>query len=335
MRIALTLVLVVAASCNGSSRSGSSTGSATGGGGSGSGARPSQPPPPPSRTPLAPKLLAAIGDALSSHDAKRYAALFAPDGISRRVPLRDDVGRDAIAAGAQTLLDAFPDLRVGFARAWQVSDDTYVATWAWTGTNTGSLAGAKPTNRRAGTDGVAIATFTADDQLRELDLLADGATVAAQLSGSAPEGSFRAPPDVPSSINVVAPLADDADTLAAIKPLYVALDAKREADVLAFFTEQSVFDDKTAPRSAIGITTAKNLFDGYLATFPDFTQLPLDHQWCVGGYVISAGTLRGTYKPANQRVALHFVDIIEAKSSKVAELQTFSNSLELQAQLSR
>jgi hypothetical protein len=85
---------------------------------------------------------------------------------------------------------------------------------------------------------------------------------------------------------------------------------------------------------------AKMQYEGYVKTFPDFTQLPLTNQWGIGNYVISEGVLKGTQKApigpikaSNKPVALHFIDIIEVKSGKLARLQTFSNSVEMLTQI--
>ena len=321
----LQLVCVFAAACGSGRSPAPSPQPGSGGSGSGSAVAVSEPPPPPRVAPSA-KQLAALADAMTAHDAKRYAALFDEHGVRRHRPHPDSVGRDAIAADVQAMFDAVPDARLAFARAWLTGGSTIVATWVWTGTD-------KATHRAVGLEGVAIADFTDDGLVRELRDYFDDATLRAQVDPAAPAGSFRAPAALRESLAVVSPAADDASARAAVAPLYVALDAKQRDAVLAFFSEASTLDDNTAPRAARGLAAAQDLFTSEVATFPDFTQLPLDHQWAVGGTVISEGTLRGTYKPAGKRVELHFVDLIDLAGGKVARIRTFSNAAELAAQL--
>lgn len=74
--------------------------------------------------------------AWSSDDADRVAAFFSENGSLKVNDGAPAIGRAAIAAVAQSFIDAFPDMVVSFDRLERAGDRVHFH-WTLTGTNTG------------------------------------------------------------------------------------------------------------------------------------------------------------------------------------------------------
>ncbi len=112
-----------------------------------------------------------------SRNPESVAAFFSPDGsltINQGAPF---VGTAAIAAAAQSLITAFPDLRVAMDNLI-VGKDRIEYYWTLTGTNTGPGGTGNPVrisgfeSWRIGPDGLIAASqgqFDAEDYRRQLE----------------------------------------------------------------------------------------------------------------------------------------------------------------------
>jgi steroid delta-isomerase-like uncharacterized protein len=281
----------------------------------------------------------AAADALTQHDAQKYAALFAPDGVDKGVGEPDSVGREAIAASIQHLFTAFPDLKLSIGRVWQ-KGNLVVATWAWTGTDTGGFLG-KPTGRSVGIEGASLGWYTDDGLLKELHRYADLGTLLSQLDPKAKKGSFRAPPTLPTSMDVVAATGtpDEDKEIDLAKGFYAALDNKKVDDVMGAFTDESTAEDYTTPMPIKGRKDWKAMYDSYARAFPDFKQ-SIANQVAIKDFVVSEGVFNGTHKGAmgpiratGKPVSLHFVDIAQFKDGKIAHFWTWSSAPEFLTQV--
>jgi uncharacterized protein (TIGR02246 family) len=278
----------------------------------------------------------AFADALNQHDPEKYAALFTPDGIERASGQPEAAGHDAIVAGVTQLFAAIPDFKIGFSRVWQ-KGNFLACAWAWTGTDTGGFMGNKPTGRPVGLEGISTAIYTDEGLVKELHRYADDATLVSQLDPKAKKGTFRAPPTLPTSTDVVAAAgsADEDKALDVAKAFYGALDNKKAADVMAIFTEESTADDFTMPATFKGLKDWKKMYDAYVGAFPDF-QEALTTQVAIKEYVVTEGVLNATHKGAlgpiratGKPVSLHFVDVVQFKDGKISHLWTWANGAEL------
>jgi predicted ester cyclase len=297
-------------------------------------------PPKPSLSDLELASAKAAADAITQHDAQKYAALFTPDGVDKGAGEPDSVGHDAIVARMQALFTTFPDIKLSIGRVWQ-KGNLVVATWAWTGTDTGGFLGKKPTGRPAGLEGVSLGWYTDDGLVKELHRYGDLATLVSQLDPKAKKGSFRAPPTLPASMDVVSATGtpDEDKEIDLAKALYAALDNKKVADVMGAFTEESTAEDYTMPTSMKGLKDWKAMYDSYSGAFPDFKQ-SIANQVAIKDFVISEGTFNGTHKGAmgpikatGKPVSLHFVDIAQYKDGKIAHFWTWANAAELLMQV--
>lgn len=293
--------------------------------------------PPPSRP--VPELqlasLEAAAGAINDHDARKYAEIFTHDAIHKEAAAPDVVGREDIAKRMQLLFTSFPDLRLAFDRVWQ-KNNVAVATWHWNGTDTGGFLGKKATGRKAGVHGVSVGFYNSDGLVREIHVYEDGMNLVQQLDPSAKAGSFRAPPaEPPAAMDVIVSAGgpDEAQGLAVAKTFYDAIEAKKEPASTALFAAAATLDDfALPPRAAAGPAAWKALYASWLASFGNITELPLYNQLAVNDYVISERVLKGTMgSPVN----LHCVDVLQVKEGKIVHLWTWSNTLELVAQVGK
>ena len=298
-------------------------------------------------TPLADLQLASLktaAETINAHDSRGYAALFTPSAIHREAAAPDIVGRDGIAARMELLFRSFPDFRFSFVRVWQ-KGNVVVATWSWTGTDTGGFLGKKATSRPAGLEGVTIGWYNDDGMVREVRVYEDGQTVVDQLDARAKKGTFRAPPVTHAGMEVIVGVAapgDDAN-LRVAKIFYEALENRRQTEILGLFNSDSTADDYAmAPQTARGLGDWKAMVRSWTSAFPDSSQLPLVSQIVVNDYVISERIVHATHRgpvgrigPTGLPVTVHAVDIMQLKDGKIARFWTWSNTLELVAQANR
>jgi hypothetical protein len=181
---------------------------------------------------LAREKVAALGEAMSRHDAKTLASLYAEGAAivaAREAPVR---GRAAIAARAQRLFDAFSSLKVRAARAWiappacdvarregeEEEEDgaagvpavggpvtcvvcavicAVICEWVMTGTHSGEYEGRRATERPIGLLWASIVWLDPETGLaQEEHTYADRATLLAQIGAS--KGA-RAIPALPAT----------------------------------------------------------------------------------------------------------------------------------------
>ena len=291
------------------------------------------PPPAPPLAELQLTSLKAAAAALNQHDLRSYVSLFTRDAVHKEAAARDVVGRDDIARRMQLLFTSFPDLKFSFDKVWQ-KGNVAVATWHWNGTDTGGFLGKKATGRKAGVQGITVGFYNSDGLVREVHVYEDGVNLVQQLDASAKAGTFRAPPaDAPAALEVVVSGggADETQGLAVAKTFYDALETKKEPAASALFGADATIDDfALPPRAGKGPGTWKALYGSWLANFGNYTELPLYNQLAVNDYVISERVLKGTLGAA---VNLHCLDIAQLKDGKILHFWTWSNSLELVAQV--
>jgi hypothetical protein len=128
---------------------------------------------------------------------------------------------------------------------------------------------------------------------------------------------------------------DEAQGLAAAKTFYDALEAKKEPAATALFDAAATVDDfALPPLVGKGPGTWKVLYQSWLGSFGNYTELPLHNQLAVNDYVISERVLKGTV-PLGSPVNLHCIDIVQQKEGKILHFWTWSNTLELIAQVGK
>lgn len=100
-------------------------------------------------------------DAWNAHDADAITKTFAAGGTYRD-PSTGELSGDAIAASAQRLWGAFPDLSFEIVSLAEAGEGKVVAEWIMKGTNTESLQGLPPTGQAIALLGVDVIEIGAD-----------------------------------------------------------------------------------------------------------------------------------------------------------------------------
>jgi steroid delta-isomerase-like uncharacterized protein len=286
---------------------------------------------------LAAKAVKADVEAWNAHDATKVASLY-ETGAKLVIPgLPAAAGRDAIAAATKDNLTAYPDFKIAVTRTF-VHGSTVVFEWVVTGKNDGPLMGQKATGRSIGIAGASVAMVDDDGLIKEEHRYIDLPTIQSQLDAKAKAGTFRAPVTLPTGApeeRASKGTPEEAKALEQAKALYAALDAKKEADVLALVTDDTTLDDFSMPATSKGTKGMKDYVNGFWKAFPDAAQAtPL--QFAAGDYVVTEGTLTGTQKGAlgpikasNKPVSLRFVDVFEMKDGKVVRGASYADSAEI------
>ena len=279
--------------------------------------------------------LATTFDALNAHDPAAYAHYFTPNAIHKEAAAKDLDGRDEIERRMAFFLHSFPDLHIQVEHVWQ-RDAVVVASWKWNGTDRGGFVERPATNKHAGLFGVSVGFFNADGNIREIHMYEDGMTAFAQLDANSKAGSFRAVPEVPTGesprIEAATNGPEEARTLAWSKSFYDALEAHDKSALAGLVADGAGIDDMALPaQSGVGKEGISHLLDSWMKTFGPFTSLPLYHHIAIGQTAIGERVLNG--KMNGKPIKLHVVDIVEWKDGKIVRLASYSNMLELWAQL--
>jgi steroid delta-isomerase-like uncharacterized protein len=119
--------------------------------------------------------------AWNAHDADAVAAVFAESAVVREVGGVEIHGRAGVRARAETLLSAFPDLRLERLEL-VVDGDHHADRWRLSGTHRGSFLGIAPTGRAVSIEGATFTQLGPDGLVVEDIHFADLAGLLAQLS---------------------------------------------------------------------------------------------------------------------------------------------------------
>jgi steroid delta-isomerase-like uncharacterized protein len=302
---------------------------------------PPAPPPKPAMSDLQQTAIKAMLAGFVAHDPKAIAALYTTDAVMKSAPNPDVTGRDGIVALWAANFAAFPDAQIGFSRAL-LKGNVAIVTWAWSGTDSGTGMGAKPTKRPVGGEGAEILWFTDDGLVKEDHGYSDGGALKGQLDPKAKAGSFRAVPSIPTSMQTIVSTGgpDEDALLAAGNKLYTTLDTLKMDQILPLVADDVTFTDYSMPGQLKGAKALKKVYGQYIKAFPDLHQMPLSNQWAIGTYLVSEGVMQGTNKgammgmPATKKpIAVHFLDLVQMNGGKEQIGETYMNSVEMLTQL--
>jgi len=289
----------------------------------------------PSLIDLQKQAVAAAHAAMNGHDAKRYSELFATDSTVNEYGLGEAKGRDAIAAGFQGALNAFPDYRIGVSRIF-LKNDLLVQEWIITGTNQGEFNGAKPTNKMIGIRGASVLTFTLEGLIKSERRYFDTGTVASQLAlMNAPARPFAALPGGQPEWHIARGLPEENKLAEVAKAVNGAFESRSVMDYLDALSEHVSWSNLAQPQDRNGKTSAKQFFGMFMTAFPD-AKVSSHALFGVDGVVVSESSITATHvgplgplQPNHLPVTMHALDILVVKDGKVLSGTTYSNSLEL------
>jgi len=314
------------------------TGASSATGASASVAATPPPPPKPSPAELMAKTLKGAAEPWNAHDAAKVAANYAPNAKLVIPGLPEFKGRDAIQGEAKADFAGYSDWKVGVVRTFSKGSNA-VIEWVVTGKNDGPTPfAAKATGRQIGVAGASVVTFGDDGLITEEHRYFDIPTLTSQLDPKAKAGTFRAPITLPTGApeDIASKgTPDEAKLVDTAKAMYTAFEGKKEADLLAFATDDTAMEDYSGPTSVKGTKQFKDLANAYWKIIPDVAQTkPL--QFAAGDWVITEGTMTGTQKGAmgpikasNKPVSMRFVDLVQFKAGKIARFDTYADSAEM------
>jgi steroid delta-isomerase-like uncharacterized protein len=281
----------------------------------------------------------AIADAINAHDPAKFAASYADDATLTVAGFPEPIkGKDAIQADTKKYVDAFPNVKFAFARAWG-KNEVLVTEWVVNGTHSGEFMGMKATEKPVGYTGLSIASVNPDGKIKEEHRYFDVGTMLAQM-GMAPKGvKARAVPQLPSSVEWHWSKGDEDKPVDVTKALYAATEKKDEKAFGDLVTDDIMWDDAMAPAPTKGKGDMLKGLKQFTAAFPDL-KMTTSNAYGVEDFALVEYTLTGTNKAslmglpiAKKPVTLHGADVVLIKDGKVAKGWTYCNGAELLVQV--
>src|SRR6185437_15917243 len=162
--------------------------------------------PPPEPPPTPPPSMAdmekqAIQDALkglNGQDPKKFASVYADNGVISVAGLNEVSGRAAIEQNMTEWFATFKDVKLGFSRVW-VKGQTLVLEWVINGKHHGELFGVKGTEQPIGHYGLSIVTMNPDGKVASEHRYGDLGTVMVQVGGAGAKAKPRPVPTIPAA----------------------------------------------------------------------------------------------------------------------------------------
>ena len=311
------------------------------------------PPPPPPTTPakveappkqsMAEMQKEAIGDALKAlngQDPKKFASVYANEGVISVAGLNEISGRPAIEQNMTEWFETFKDVKLGFSRVW-VKNETLVLEWVINGKHHGQLFGVKGTEQPIGHYGLSIVTMNADGKVASEHRYGELGTVMTQVGAAGAKAKPRPIPAIPDKpeTTLAAGTPDEEKNIEVAKSVLASLEGKKDTDFTSLLTDDIEQDGLFHLEMSKGKDGAKKFHKAFTTAFPD-AKFEIQKTLAIGEYAIVESVLKGTHKgalgsiqPTKRPIMLHVADIFRVKDGKVARAWTFQNGLELQQQL--
>jgi steroid delta-isomerase-like uncharacterized protein len=289
------------------------------------------------------KALADWYSAFNAHDAKKLASLYAADALSARTGpggWETKEGPAGVEKGFVPLFTAFPDLKAAAVRVLQ-KNDLLVVEWAASGTNSGELNG-PATNKKAAIYGCDVFWFNEAGAIKRQESFHDDTTMLQQI-GKMP-GKARdlaVLPDKDAEWIVAAGTPEEDALVEKMKSTWPATWNKRDAKAYdAVLNDDSEHNDITIPTRTKGRAALLKEFTSISKALPDMVTT-IDKAWAFAPNIVVSeitftGTMKGplrTLKATNKPVTIHALEIDELKAGKIQKGTTYSNGLELLAEL--
>jgi len=297
----------------------------------------------PSLADLEKKALTDWYSAFNGHDAKKLASLYATDALSARTGpggWETKEGPSGVEKGFVPLFTAFPDLKAAPVRVLQ-KGELLVVEWAASGTNSGELNG-PATNKKAAIYGCDVFWFNEAGAIKRQESFHDDTTMLQQI-GKMP-GKARdlaVLPDKNAEWIVAAGTPEEDALVEKMKSTWPTTWNKRDAKGYdAVLNDDSEHNDITIPTSTKGRAALLKEFASISKALPDMVTT-IDRAWAFAPNIVVSeitftGTMKAplrTLKPTNKPVTIHALEIDELKAGKIQKGTTYSNGLELLAEL--
>ncbi|HVH46852.1 MAG TPA: ester cyclase [Labilithrix sp.] len=286
----------------------------------------------------------AIGDALkglNGQDPKKFASVYAPDGVIAVAGLNEVSGRAAIEQNMTEWFETFKDVKLGFSRVW-VKNDVLVLEWVINGKHHGELFGIKGAEQPIGHYGLSIVSLNSEGRVASEHRYGELGAVMTQLAGANAKVKPRPIPGIPATPETISSTgtADEERNVAVAKSVLAALESgKKDSDMTNLLTDDVEQDGLFHLEMSKGKDGARKFHKSFTTAFPD-AKFETVKALGIGNYAILESVLTATHKgalgtiqPTKRPISVHLVDVFELKDGKVARARTFQNSLEMQQQL--
>ena len=253
---------------------------------------------------------------------------------------------DQLVDFMKSMKSAFPDMKMQ-PQLVAVSGQDVFAVTLMTGTHDGALKFAglpdvPATHKRIGTLFFQRQSF-ADGKSEEWTF-SDSSTFMGQLGLLSSEAGPTRPVveqgwDGAPSVVVSAGEAREKANIEAARKAVDAINAHKPGDAAAMVTDDVIESDQATGRDIKGKDEFLRDLEVLISTFPD-VKLDIQNYWSAGDWVISIGTLRGTwkgpmgnFKPTGKTVSSVYADVIKVRDGKAAQIWRFRNGLAIAMQL--
>jgi predicted ester cyclase len=305
---------------------------------------PAPTPPPPAAKSMAELQKEAIGDALkglNGQDPKKFASVYADNGIITVAGLSEVNGRSNIEQNMTEWFETFKDVKLNFSRVW-VKNETLVLEWVINGKHHGELFGVKGTEQPIGHYGLSVVTVNGEGKVQSEHRYGDLGTVMTQVGGAGSKAKARPIPPVPANHEMIMTTStpDEEKNVEIAKNVIASLEAgKKEADFTNLLADDIEQDGLFHLEMSKGKDGAKKFYKSFTTAIPD-AKFETTKTVGIGDYAIVESVLKGTHKgalgsiqPTKKPLAIHLVDIFKIQNGKVVRAWTYQNSLEMQQQL--
>jgi predicted ester cyclase len=241
----------------------------------------------------------------------------------------------------------FPDMKLT-PQIVAINGRNILAVSLMTGTHTAPLKtpmGETPaTNKKIGM--LMFHRIQVDDENKAVEEWAynDPMTMGGQL-GLMPKEAGPSRPALEKGLDgapIIAVATDDAKEKAnvdAFTKSNAAFQAKKTAELMAFYTDDAIESDQAGSVDAKGKKDIQAGSEIFLKAFPDL-KLETSNIFAAGDYVVALGNFSGTHtgplgplKPTKKSVKSEYAEVVEMKDGKIARMWRFRNGMAMAQQL--
>jgi steroid delta-isomerase-like uncharacterized protein len=292
-----------------------------------------------------------LAEAWSARDAAKVAALFAPDGTLELAGSPEThQGRAAIEKSTAEMFARYKDSTMTTGRIWS-SKSASVVEWVSGGTRlAGEIADTKVPEKPVGLVGAAVVTFDEGGLVKTDHTYVDIAANLGQVEPKLLPAGVKWRPlttTLPAGTGTFDSKGtpEEAKNLDATNKVFAALDSHKGEDLLALLADDYVDDDMTNPGPLKKAEIAPML-KSFFTAFPDIKASAKTVQFAAGDFVVTEAVVDGTFKaalpagpgtpafkPTNQPVKWHELDVVELKDGKIVKEWFYGNGAEFLTQI--
>jgi hypothetical protein len=129
---------------------------------------------------------------------------------------------------------------------------------------------------------------------------------------------------------------DEAKNIANAKAFYESIEKNDDKALGAFFSDDATVDDMALPsKGQKGKAAFFTMKQSWKSALGNFTTLPLYGQFAINDWVVTERVMKGPPSPNGSGLGaqLHCIDLSQWKDGKMTRFATYSNTLELIAEV--